>query len=219
MHIEFIVEELSAEAALGNLVPRILGPECAFAIHPYQGKKDLLSKLPGRLRGYRRWLPCDGRIVVLVDCDADDCKQLKSMVEGIARREGFFTRATPDGQGVFTVVTRLAIEELEAWFFGDVEAIAAAYGGVPPSLSKRQSFRDPDRIAGGTWEALERVLQGAGHHLGGLSKITAARDISAHMEPGRNRSRSFQVFRDGLRSLAAAGATTRSEPAGRSARG
>lgn len=42
---------------------------------------------------------------------------------------------------------------------------------------------------------------------------------SAHMEPGRNRSRSFQVFRDGLRSLAAAGATTRSEPAGRSARG
>jgi hypothetical protein len=42
---------------------------------------------------------------------------------------------------------------------------------------------------------------------------------SLHMEPGRNRSRSFQVFRDGLRSLADAGVTTRSEPAGRSTRG
>ena len=53
MHIEFLVEEPSAEAALNNLAPLILGPEITFQVHPYNGKPDLLAKLPGRLA----WLP------------------------------------------------------------------------------------------------------------------------------------------------------------------
>jgi len=95
-------------------------------------------------------------------------------------------------------VNRLAVEELEAWFFGDVEAIAAAYPRVPRNLARKAPFRNPDRIKGGTWEALERVLQRAGHFPGGLGKIEAARAIARHMDPQRNRSRSFCVFRDAL---------------------
>ena len=41
----------------------------------------------------------------------------------------------------------------------------------------------------------------AKYHPGGLEKIRAAREISNHMDPDRNRSRSFQVFRDALRSI------------------
>jgi hypothetical protein len=41
----------------------------------------------------------------------------------------------------------------------------------------------------------------AGYHQGGLAKIQAARDISAYMQPERNRSRSFQTFRQGVISL------------------
>ena len=52
MHIEFLVEERSAEAALQNLLPRIFGSVATFTIHPYQGKPDLLKKLPIRLKGY-----------------------------------------------------------------------------------------------------------------------------------------------------------------------
>jgi len=89
-------------------------------------------------------------------------------------------------------------EELEAWFLGDVKAITAAYPGVPPSLAHQAGFRDPDAILGGTWEALERVLQRAGYHRGGLEKIKAAREISQHMDPHRTSSKSFQVLRDGL---------------------
>ncbi len=95
-------------------------------------------------------------------------------------------------------INRIAVEELEAWFFGDVGALVAAYPGVPETLDRRAKYRNPDAIAGGTWEALERVLQEAGHHGGGLAKVRAARDIAAHMDPGRNRSRSFQVFRDAI---------------------
>ena len=41
----------------------------------------------------------------------------------------------------------------------------------------------------------------AKYHPGGLEKIRAAREISNHMDPDRNRSRSFQVFRDALRNI------------------
>lgn len=197
MHLEILVEEPSAEVALNSLVLKILGPDCTYRVHPHQGKQDLLGKLPVRMRGYSRWLPEDWRIVVLLDSDGRDCIEEKRQVEEIVRQSGLLTKTAARGQSPFQVVSRLAIEELEAWFFGDVEALHAAYPRVPLSLGQRAGYRDPDRIAH-TWENLERVLQKAGYHQGGLSKIQAARDISAHMEPSRNRSGSFQAFREGV---------------------
>jgi len=92
----------------------------------------------------------------------------------------------------------VAIEELEAWFFGDVIALGEAFPRISEDLDKKARYRDPDAIAGGTWEALERVMQRAGYFQGGLAKIEAAREISQRMEPHRNRSTSFCRFRDGL---------------------
>jgi len=198
-HLEFLVEEPSAEAALNHLVPKVLGSDFSFAVYPFQGKQDLLKNLSARLRAYRRWLPEDFGIVVLIDADGRDCLEQKAMLEGAARQAGFLTRGS--GRGRFEVLNRLAIEELEAWFFGDVSALCEAYPGVSPSLGERAAYRDPDTILGGTWEALERELKKAGHHQGGLAKIKAAREISARMEPGRNRSRSFRVCRQGLLDL------------------
>lgn len=199
MHIEFLVEEPSAEAALQNLVPKILGQNVSFAIHPHQGKTDLLAKLPGRLKGYRSWLPNDWRIVVLIDADyAKACQTLKAKLEAASHRAGLLTKSAAAAGSQFQVLNRLAIEELEAWFFGDIEAINAAYPRVDLNLGKKAKYRNPDAIAGGTWEALERELQRAGYYRGGLGKIVAAREISTHMNPERNRSESFQVFRQGL---------------------
>lgn len=82
-------------------------------------------------------------------------------------------------------------------------ALVAAYPGVSPHLGKQARYRNPDAIVGGTWEALERVLQRAGYYPGGLPKIEAAANISEHMDPDSNTSKSFQVFRDALRTLAA----------------
>jgi uncharacterized protein DUF4276 len=203
-HVEFLVEELSAEEALYNLVPKILGQDVSFTVYPHQGKLDLLKKLPSRLRGYRAWLPENAGIVVLIDADGKDCREQKAELEDTALRAGFLTRSSAQGRR-FQVLNRLAVEELEAWFFGDVGALRAAYPGISSSLGERAGYRDPDAIRGGTWEALERELQRAGHHRAGLAKIKAAREISAHMEPARNRSRSFQTFRQGLLDLAGTG--------------
>lgn len=183
-----------------HLVPNLLGLDFSFAVYPYRGKRDLLRRLPERLRGYRRWIPEDWGIVVLIDSDGKDCRQQKSVLESIAGEAGFLTRTAARG-GRFQVLNRLAIEELEAWFFGDVDALCEAYPGISRSLGDQTSYRDPDAIRGGTWESLERELQRAGHHVGGLAKIKAAREISARMDPDRNRSRSFNAFRQGLLAL------------------
>ena len=202
MHVELLVEEPSAEAALQNLLPRIVGPDVSFVIHPHQGKKDLLGKLPARLRGYARYLPSDCRVVVLVDRDEQECTALKRHMDAAARQVGL---PTPGQAGLASalVVNRIAVEELEAWFLGDVEALVAAYPRLPASLGQRKGYRDPDSIRGGTWECLERALRQAGYYRGGLPKIEAARSISAHMEPERNRSRSFALFVRSLRELVA----------------
>lgn len=156
-----------------------------------------MEKIPGYLRGYSPWLPPDWRIIVLVDEDRGDCKALKEALEEAAGLAGLTTGRSP-GTGKFQVLNRIAVEELESWFFGDPSAITAAYPGVPPTLGARQQFRKPDEIKGGTWEALERVLQQAGYYAAGMPKIEAARKISAQMEVGRNKSPSFKTFIDGV---------------------
>jgi hypothetical protein len=198
MHLEFLVEEESAEIALQNLLPKLLGAAVSFKVHAHQGKADLLGKLQQRLRGYRAWMPSDYRIVVIVDVDRQDCLDLKGRLEEAAQQAGLATRSTADQSGGFQVLNRIAIEELEAWFFGDPEAIIAAYPGVPASIGSKSKYRIPDAITGGTWEALERLLQRAGYYPGGMAKREVARNISLHMQPGRNSSKSFQVLRDAL---------------------
>jgi hypothetical protein len=199
-HVEILVEEPSMEAALRLLVPKVLG-QLSFEIHSYQGKADLLSCLPARLRGYASWLPPTSRIVVVVDRDDDDCEELKARLERMAADAGLVTRSAA-GARPYVVVNRIAIEELEAWYFGDWEAVRAAYPKAPPGVPAKAKYRAPDNIRGGTWEAFERLLQDAGYFAGGLPKITVARAVAAHMVPARNVSPSFCALRDALSEMA-----------------
>ena len=196
MHIEFLLEEPSAEAALTAILPKILADNVSFHFHVFEGKRDLLKQLPLRLRGYRPWLPADSRIFVLIDEDRQDCQKLKAQLEQAAREAGFLTKSHPNSKGDFRIVNRLAVEELEAWFFGDVEALRTAYPRVSKTFHRRAKYRDPDAITGGTWEALERLLKQ--NYPNFLPKRVVAQNIAPHMEPSRNRSRSFQVFVEGL---------------------
>lgn len=200
MHIEFLLEEPSAEAFLQQFLPKVLPAKTTWNPVVFQGKPDLLDKLAARLQGYRMWMPEDWRIVVLIDEDRQNCVALKSRLEAAAQAAKFPTKSRPRGDR-FVVLNRIAVEELEAWFFGDIPALAVAYPGVSPNLGQHAAYRDVDAIAGGTWEALERVLQRAGYFGGGLPKIEVAREIARHMDASRNTSRSFRQFTTGLAAL------------------
>jgi len=198
-HLEILVEEPSMEAALRLLVPK-MAADVSFAVYAYQCKQELLGRLEQRLRGYSKWLPSDWRILVVVDQDGDDCHTLKQKLEDAARNAGLRTRTIR--QHEWQVVNRLAIEELEAWFFGDWEAVCRAFPGVDSNIPQKAGYRNPDRIHGGTWEALERVLRKAGYFKTGIRKIESARAIAAQMDPAANRSRSFQVLHETFKELA-----------------
>jgi len=202
MHVEILVEEESAEKSLEILLPRIVGSEVSHRIHAFNGKPDLLRKLPQRLAGYARFLPDDHRIVILVDRDQQECEQLKADLESIAHACGLRTKMS-HGAARCQVLNRIAVEELEAWFLGDVEALRAEFPRLSPYLATQSKYRDPDAIRGGTFETLERLLQSKGYYPEGVPKIRLARRVASHMDPARNRSHSFIVFRDGLRGLVA----------------
>jgi hypothetical protein len=199
-HIEILVEEPSMEMALRALLPKIVGGT-SFEIYPHQGKTELLVRLPERLRGYANWIPATWRIVVIVDRDDEDCAALKAQLEKVATDAKLITRSRALGKP-YVVVNRIATEELEAWYFGDWEAVRATYPRVPATIPSKSKYRDPDAITGGTWEAFERVLQQAGYFDQGLAKIEAARAIAANMSPDRNSSRSFQVLRAAFAEMA-----------------
>jgi integrase len=169
----------------------------SWDLHEHTSKQALLARLPSRLSGYASWLPPNWRIVILVDRDADDCKELKARLEAMAFKAGLQTRSSAGSRG-YTVINRIASEELEAWFFGDWAAVRAAYPRVAPGIPSKARFRKPDEIRGGTWEALEAVLQQAGYFTTGLRKMEAAAAIAQRMEPARNTSPSFRAFREAV---------------------
>jgi len=195
-----LFEEPSATEAGRILVPKVLGPN-----HPpvyyiqHQCKADLLNRLPGLLRGYSRTLNPGDKVVVLIDKDREDCKELKERLEEFVRKAGFLS--TAGRTGTRRVFVRIAVEELEAWYFGDWAAVCQAFPNVPETIPSKSRFRDPDDIRGGTKEAFERILQRAGYYRTGVPRIEVARRIAQFMDPAQNTSRSFQLFRDTLQKL------------------
>ena len=156
------VEEPSMEATVEHLLPKLMN-DVDFETRRFQCKDDLLKNLPDRLCGYSTWLPEKWAILVLVDRDDDDCLALKQKLEDMAENAGLLSKSRVGTGKRFQVANRIAIEELEAWFFGDWAAVQAAYPRVPATIPQRAGYRDPEAILGGTWEALERVLKRAGY--------------------------------------------------------
>ena len=192
---EFLVEEPSMEAFLNAVLPRML-PDTNCEIHVFQGKQALLRKLEDRLKGYARFMANDHRIMVIVDQDNDDCKDLKFKLESACANAGLRSRrvaATPNWQ----IVTRIAVEELEAWYFGNWLAVRGAYPRMPKNTPRQRRYRNPDAIPD-TWENFERILKQAGYCKQGMRKVEMATNIGAGFDPGTCISRSFQAFQNAV---------------------
>ena len=191
--IDFFTEEESAKVIVDAILPQILPKGTEWNVYSFQGKNDMLGKLPKRLRAYHHQPLSSRRVVILIDSDHQDCTELKSRLEETAKTAGLVTK-TADSQS-FRVVTRIVVEELEAWFFGDVEALSSAYASVPKSLSAKKGFEFPDRIHDPA-EQLSHVLKK--EYSGRLPKLEVAARISRHMVAERNTSLSFQAFCRGV---------------------
>ena len=215
MRFEILVEDQSGSIALDVVLEKILGENGhthSWTLHPCKGigripkdlhaepdpkKKLLLNHFPGMLRAYGRSLqPGTDCVVVVVDLDDRDCGAFKRELLAVLEA------CDPAPKTLF----RIAIEESEAWLLGDRDAVQAAY---PRAKNAVLNEYRQDSICG-TWEVLaDAVRKGGSAQLRkegypgiGKAKCEWARRIAPRMDVDRNRSKSFQVFRDGVRRLA-----------------
>ena len=217
MHFEVLVEDSSGSIALNTIMVKILGPNYelhSWRVIPYKGlgriprnmhgltdprRRILLDQLPRILRGYGRSLPDPAAVIVVVDLDDKDCIAFKGELLDV------LNACNPRPKALF----RIAIEESEAWLLGDREAVKA---GFPYTKEPVLDSYVQDSICG-TWEVLADAihpggsarLKGLGYPDIGIAKSEWAKAIAPMMDVDRNRSKSFQVFRDAVRNLACVG--------------
>lgn len=215
MHFEILIEDQSGKKALNILVPKIIDGPHTFTIHAYRGigripknmkdagdssKRMLLENLPKLLKGYGRTFAGyqDYQATVILVCDLDD-KCLKTFRKDLF---GILNACDPKPETRFC----FAIEEGEAWFLGDLNAIKIGYPNAKDSVLN--SYVN-DSICG-TWEKLAdavypggaKKLSALGWQLVGAEKSIWVERIGPHMNIDNNNSPSFCYFRDKMRGLA-----------------
>lgn len=171
--IVLFTEETSMCVTLENLIYRFFPQRVKgidWMVLPFSGKSDLERNIPLKMRG---WKWGDPFFIILRDADGGDCVALKQRLADLAQP---YARE-------FKV--RMVCQELESWFIGDCEAVKLAYPRCVIS-NRTQKYRNPDCLTNAS-EELTKIT-------GVSSKVTRAQLISAHLEPSRNNSRSFQVL-------------------------
>jgi hypothetical protein len=213
MHFEFLVEDQSGKKALEILVPKMLGNDITYRVISYKGigrisrglkpkteanKRILLDQLPKLLQGYGKspHFRDSGQIVVV--CDLDD-KDKNSFSEEL---NSVLNACNPKPRASFC----LAIEEFEAWYLGDLDAIRKAY----PNADNKVLNRYKNDSICGTWELLadavykggRKALSDKGWQAEGEQKSVWAEKISPHMDVDINKSPSFVEMYEKLKDIA-----------------
>ena len=165
---------------LEGLLPRFF-PDLDFRCYPHEGKQDLVRSIPKILR---RWKTPGDRFVVVHDNDRKDCRDLKKRLQARCR----------EGQREDTLI-RIACQELEAWYLGDLTALATAYDSPSvKNLVVKRKFRSPDEIQHPSREIKQAIKS--------FQKISGARLMARHIRLDENRSTSFHTFMHGITTLA-----------------
>jgi hypothetical protein len=182
--VVFLLKEESMEHLLRRLLPRLM-PEGIEGVNwqliPHSGKCDLEASIPRKLRA---WREPDVRFFIIRDQDAPDCVRVKEKLRALATEAG-----RPDS------MIRIACRELEAWYFGDLAALADVYDEPAiADLGGRSSFREPDAIVNPS-DALEKRIVTFG-------KTDAARRMGVRLSlDGSNTSRSYQHMLASVRTV------------------
>lgn len=172
----FLLEERSMKILLDALLPRLY-PDLQFLCLPHDGKQDLEKSIPRKLRA---WREPGVRFVVVRDNDGGDCHALKARLRKLCE----------EGRRPAALV-RIPCQELEAWYLGDPAALASAFEDEAlAGIGNQTRYRDPDVVARPSDE-LEKLVPA-------FQKISGARRIAPYLSKEENRSRSFQVFLEGV---------------------
>ncbi|HPQ71416.1 MAG TPA: DUF4276 family protein [bacterium] len=161
---------------LEGLLPRLY-PGLNFLCITHEGKQDLEKSIPRKLRG---WREPGVRFVIIRDNDRSDCHKLKDRLVGLCKKGG-----REDA------LVRIACQELEAWYLGEPDALADAFGNDRlRDIGSKALFRIPDEV-GNPFDEIKKLVPE-------FQKVTGARRMAKELTRDRNKSCSFQVFLQGI---------------------
>ena len=175
MKLVFLLEERSMKVLLDIILPRILPDSVTFQTIPHQGKSELEKSISTKLRA---WNEPNVAFVIVHDQDSNNCVELKNKLVSLCS----------NANRKFLV--RIPCHELEAWYWGDLDAVSKAYGKDLISLKNKKKYRNPDQIENPKQE-LKKLIPTMG-------QIEGASKIAPHMNIEENTSYSFQVFVKGV---------------------
>ena len=216
MHLEILVEGQSDKIALSILLERIVGKykhPHTWKIHAHRGfnkisrktsssidlkNKNLSYQLLHKLKSYNKESETDFSVVVLVDSDNNNCKDVKEYLLGIA------DSCKIELKPLFCI----AVKDLESWFLGDKQALKKAY----PNFDKEKMDYYNPCYDKGNWKYLADVIYPGGaapfeetkfKRTGKRGEIKKkwAKNICQYMDVENNKSPSFCFFRDRIRNM------------------
>lgn len=181
--LEVLVEEKTMANFLKIILPKvlphyyILEENCFIRIH--EGKQHLLKSIPKKIKAYCGYSQ-EVKVMIVLDQDSENCIKLKSKIE-----------SQIDASKIKCLI-RIACRELENWYLGDLYAIEKVYNIKARDLINKSKFRDVDVHQGSS--LLEDMING-------FSKSAASKKIPKFIDIESNRSKSFNVFLDGMKSF------------------
>ncbi|MDM8560670.1 DUF4276 family protein [Candidatus Parabeggiatoa sp. HSG14] len=188
--IVFLVEDYSMRKFLEGVLPRLGFEEHLFEIKHHRGKEDLISHLDNTIPTLSKRAQ---QIIVIIDRDKQDCIALKNKIkEKMVRCSCEYK-------------VRIACYELEAWFLGDMEAIAKCSPRFKAnSFQGKKKYRDVDNIEKPSSVIEQIVPDWKNRH---VSKPKFAEEIAYVVSLEKqnvekaNRSHSFHILLETLRSF------------------
>ena len=182
--VEILVEELSMEVCLRNLLPMFVPShwvlDVNYFIRPHQGKSDLRKSIPAKMQVFSNWHEPIS-VIILHDQDSADCKILKQQIKLLC---GSFSKG---------LLIRIICKELESWYLGDLLAIEKAFPSFKStSYISRAKFRNPDRL--NAKDQLKEIFPD-------YREVSSSREISKFLDVNNNRSESFNQFIKGIRKI------------------
>ncbi|KHD10349.1 hypothetical protein PN36_34595 [Candidatus Thiomargarita nelsonii] len=182
--IFFLVEDYSMRQFLEGILPR-LGFH-SFEIKHHRGKEDLISNLDKIIPSLSKRAQ---QIIVIIDQDKQDCVALKNEIEEKMAHCSCKHKI------------RIACYELEAWFLGDMAAIAKCSPRFKArSFQTKDKYRDIDNIEKPS-SVIAKIVPDWKEKYASKPKFAQTIAQFVSLERQANRSHSFHVLLETLFSL------------------
>ncbi len=180
--VVFLLEEPSSKEFLKSLMPRI-SDNLITTFISFEGKSDLESNITRKLKAFNT---PDTHFIVMRDQDNGDCIEIKRRIKQKCEQAN-----KPE------TLIRIACRELESWYFGDLRSVETALeiSGIAEKYTNKEQYRLPDSIVNPKKE-LKKITNNK------YQQISSSREIGKFIDYENNKSNSFNVLINTIKSIA-----------------